>query len=81
MPGLDFYVRAFDFLSTERAAGQAGLMPIPWSKVIMYASMRCVDQAQAERLERYILILDAAYVNRINSRINKDGDAKAKRVR
>lgn len=68
-PSLMMYVNAFYLLSTERQASMGGVMPIPWSRVRMYAERNCITVEQISRMERYILHMDLAYLAVANEKI------------
>ena len=65
------YVKAFHILSTERPASWGGVMPIPWSRVRMYAERNCISVEQIARMERYIMHMDLAYLEVANKKIKR----------
>jgi len=45
-----------------------GLASIPMTSVIIYAERYCVSVSQQERMIDYVMAMDVAYVNHINSK-------------
>lgn len=70
-PFLHFFVDAFYTLTTERHGSMGGVMPIPWSSVIMYADMYCADSYQRNRLAMFIRAMDSAYCKHHNDKVSK----------
>ena len=61
MRGDDFYLRAFENLSSERQFGDA-LGPIPWSKIVLYGDRKHLDDAMVDVFVYVIRELDTAYL-------------------
>jgi len=65
---LHIFISAFYRLCSERPSTMGGLASIPMTSVIIYAERYCVSVSQQERMIDYVMAMDVAYVNHINSK-------------
>lgn len=61
-PGDDFVLTAFYNLSSCRQFGEGVPGPIPWDKVVQYASRAGLDEENTETLVFIMREMDAAYL-------------------
>lgn len=66
-PGLDFYMVAFNELSTCRQMGMS-VGPIPWDAVQAYADSFGLDDETADTLLRMVRALDAAFLAHVREK-------------
>lgn len=62
MPGLDWYLRAFEALSTTRQIATGALGPIPWTAISEYGHRYEVTPLLFEYLAHHIAWMDAEYL-------------------
>lgn len=61
MPGEDFYLRAFNDLSTTRQIGMAA-GPIPWDKIVQYADRVGLEPDVSMSFVRIVRRMDDTYL-------------------
>lgn len=62
MPGLDFYLSAFNELSTCRPIGMAA-GPIPWTAIVAYAQSYGMDEEAEDYLRQMVRALDGVFLD------------------
>jgi hypothetical protein len=72
-PGLDFYMHAFQDVSTDRAIGMAE-GPIPWSAVDRWAARHGVVGEEFDRLVIILRLMDEAYITYRSKEHKKQAD-------
>ena len=78
--GLDFYLKAYFTLDSERTHAE-GARPIPWSKMVLYAETYGFAEDLLEDFVHLLTALDNANMARINADIerrNREAIAKSK---
>lgn len=76
--GDEFYLTAFNELSTCRPIGDA-TGPIPWDKIVQYASFKGLEYIMIDPFIRIIRSMDSVYLSWIAEKQKKKADeAKAK---
>ena len=73
---LRFAVTAFYALNTERRPAMSGVSPIPWSSVIMYGDIYCIDDDQVEWLWTCVREMDTVYLRYHNSKVKQHGKTR-----
>jgi hypothetical protein len=74
-PGLDYYMKAFWQLSTERSIGFS-VGPIPASKIEEYGERRGFDRMTLENFIYIIRTMDAAYLDWLTQEREKNRKRK-----
>lgn len=67
--GLDLHWDAFSVLTTTRQIGQGVMGPIPWDKIMDYASKYDLDEEQGERMVAYIRAMDTVYLDHFHKKL------------
>ena len=73
-----FYLEAFDHLKTERQVGM-GLGPIPWSAMLLYASIANLDGPNTRNFVIVIRAMDDAYMEWHDKQNEKSGKGQGDR--
>lgn len=76
LPGLDFYMQAFNRLTASRQLGHGCIGAIPYPAISLYCKDEGIDGDLREELFYHVEHLDAAYIRWQNEKAKAEAEAR-----
>lgn len=70
-PGQEFYLTAFDRLTTCRPLGSGGIGRIPWTAIVKYSEVHGMDFYELQTFQYLMERMDTVYIKWVQEKADK----------